>query len=148
MRSLPADAGQSPAAGHPAGAHDTPLLLVVEDNTVAREGLAVVLRQAGYTVVTVREGQAALDRLRTGLTPDLILLDMLMEGVDGWRFLEALQDWSQPLAVRILITTSTILTRDWAEQNGCLGFLRKPIEVEALFQEVERCLRQQPKRMS
>lgn len=71
---------------------------------------------------------------------DLILLDMLMEGVDGWRFLEVLQHWPQRLAVPIIVTTGTILTREWAEQNGCQGFLRKPIEEQALFEEVERCL--------
>jgi CheY-like chemotaxis protein len=116
------------------------VLLVVEDNAVAREGLAAVLRQGGYEVLTARDGQEALDRLRAGLVPDLILLDMLMDGVDGWRFLAALQHWPQRPSVPIIITTGTILTREWAEQNGCQGFLNKPIEVDALFEEVERCL--------
>lgn len=128
-----------PRVAPTAGQH-APLLLVVEDNAVAREGLAAVLRLAGYEVLTAHEGQEALDLLRGSLMPDLILLDMLMEGMDGWRFLEALQHWPQRQSVPIIVTTGTILTREWAEQNGCQGFVHKPIEEQALFEEVERCL--------
>ncbi len=124
----------------PTACQNAPRLLVVEDNAVAREGLAAVLRHAGYEVLTARDGQEALDRLRAGLVPDLILLDMLMEGMDGWRFLAALENWPQRASVPIIVTTGTILTREWAEQNGCQGFLHKPIEEQALFEEVERCL--------
>ena len=112
----------------------------MEDNEVTREGVAIVLRRAGYEVVLTANGEEALNHLRTGLWPALILLDMLMPVLDGWHFLERLP---QPRP-RILIMTGTILTREWAEDNGCCGFIRKPIEPKALLEEVRRCLEEPP----
>jgi CheY-like chemotaxis protein len=72
------------ASGHP-------ILLVVEDNDVSREGLAVVLRRAGYRVVPAANGAEPRRLLWGGPPVDHILLDMLMPVLDGWRFLEQLK---------------------------------------------------------
>jgi CheY-like chemotaxis protein len=117
-----------------------PMLLVVDDNNVSREGLAVILRQAGYRVVTAPNGEQALAVLRSGPRPNLILLDMLMPVLDGWRFLERLPREGPEPPTPVVITTGTILTPEWAEAHGCAGFLRKPIETQALLEEVRRCL--------
>jgi CheY-like chemotaxis protein len=115
-------------------------VLVVEDNAIAREGLAVVLRRAGYEVVTATNGQEAIDLLGAGPRPDLILLDMLMPVLDGWHFLGLLRGRGPAPPVPVVVTTGTILTREWAAANGCAGFLHKPIDAEALLEEVRRCL--------
>ena len=114
-------------------------LLVVEDNDVSREGLAVVLRRAGYHVVPAANGEEALRLLRAGPPPDLILLDMLMPVLDGWHVLERLQQESTRPPV-ILTTAAGVLSREWAEAHGCAGFLRKPVETGQLLDEVRRCL--------
>jgi CheY-like chemotaxis protein len=111
-------------------------ILVVEDNDLSREGLTVALRKEGYAVVPVRHGQEALDYLKAGPTPDLILLDMLLPVLDGWHFLQKVS----PPSVPIIIATGTILTREWATTHGCAGFLRKPIATEDLLAEVHDCL--------
>src|SRR5262249_17190482 len=115
-------------------------LLIVEDNAIAREGLAVVLRREGYNVVTVANGQEALDYLRKPPPPDLILLDMLLPVLDGWHFLERLKANKTVAAAPVIVTTGTILTREWATAHGCAGFVRKPIECETLMAEIHRCL--------
>jgi two-component system chemotaxis response regulator CheY len=112
-------------------------ILVVEDNDICREGLAIVLRHEGYEVIAVRDGQEALNVLRAGPAPELILLDMLMPVLDGWSFL---QEMAQYPPIPIIITTGTILTPEWAACHGCFGFLRKPIETDDLLAEVKRCL--------
>ena len=114
-------------------------LLVVEDNDLAREGLAVLLRRQGYHVVPAADGQQALALLHAGPPPDLILLDMLMPVLDGWHFLSRLKGLPAGSAP-VVVTTGTILTREWAAQNGCAGFLRKPIEEDELLDEVNRLL--------
>jgi two-component system chemotaxis response regulator CheY len=114
-------------------------VLVVEDEPVARDGLAAILRRHGYTVFAAEHGQRALDLLLAGAQPDLILLDMLMPVLDGWRFLQLLPQTPAP-APPVVITTGTILTREWARDNGCAGFVKKPIEADALLAEVGRCL--------
>src|SRR5437764_11672865 len=96
-------------------------VLVVEDNDVSREWLAILLRREGYQVVALRNGQEALVFLAANPAPDLILLDMLMPVLDGWHFLEQLRKSGQAPPAPIVITTSTILTRDWASAHGCAG---------------------------
>ena len=114
-------------------------IMVVEDDSIAREGLAVILKREGYEVITVEQGQQAIARLMAGLRPDVILLDMLMPVLDGWHFLNSLK--LVPIgSIPIVITTGTILTREWAAAHGCAGFLRKPIEPDDLLAEVRRVL--------
>ncbi len=113
-------------------------VLVVEDNEAAREGLAATLRRAGYGVETAAHGGEALERLRSGNPPDLILLDMLLPVLDGWHVLEELRRAGPHPPV--LVTSATFLSREWARDHGCAGFLRKPVEEEDLLAEVRRCL--------
>jgi two-component system chemotaxis response regulator CheY len=117
-------------------------ILVVEDNPLARQGVTAVLQGAGYQVVQAADGQEALDLLHAGPAPDLILLDMLLPVLDGWLFLERIQREGPHPRPPIVITTGTILTREWAKDKGCAGFVRKPVEPEALLTEVSRCLGQ------
>jgi CheY-like chemotaxis protein len=113
--------------------------MVVEDNDVAREGLAVILQRHGYRVVPARNGEEALRLLWGGPRPDLILLDMLMPVLDGWHFLERLGQ--EPARPPVLVTTAaTVISREWARAHGCAGLVRKPIETEELLEEVRRCL--------
>jgi CheY-like chemotaxis protein len=114
-------------------------ILVVEDNAIAREGLAAVLRGRGYTVATAENGQMALDQLAAGPAPAAILLDMFMPEMDGWHFLDWLKGTGHG-ATPVVITTGSDLTRSWAETHGCAGFLRKPFDVTELFAELVRVI--------
>jgi CheY-like chemotaxis protein len=105
---------------------------------VEREGLAVVLRQRGYTVLTARDGAEALKLLQTGPAPGLILLDM-MPGCDGWQFLDRRKPRPALAAVPVVLITG-LADADWAASLGAVGFLRKPCDVDALLAEVRRWL--------
>src|SRR5262245_29604486 len=114
-------------------------IMVVEDNAIAREGLAVILGRHGYNVIAFENGLDALNHVATGGKQDLILLDMVLPLLDGWHFLQRLK--ALPVgATPVVVTTGTILTREWATQNGCAGFLRKPIEEDELLDELNRHL--------
>ena len=115
-------------------------VLVIEDNSIQREGLAAVLRQQGFTVLTAENGSDALNRLSSGI-PDLILLDMLMPGWDGWWFLEQRKRLPALASVPVIITTAlSVAGGDWASSLGAARLLRKPFEVEPLLAEIRRCL--------
>jgi CheY-like chemotaxis protein len=118
--------------------YTAPTILAVEDNESAGEGLATVLRREGYNVALLTNGKQALDYLRHGNRPDLILLDMLLPVLDGWKFLDEIEHWSKPPNVPVIVMTGTILTPEWAAQRGCAGFLRKPIEADRLIEVVKR----------
>ena len=62
------------------------LVLVVEDDTDLRAALGDALEGEGIEVALARDGHDALERLRSGLRPAVILLDILMPGVDGIEF--------------------------------------------------------------
>src|SRR5689334_5807304 len=102
--------------------------------------MAAVLGRAGYEVATAPNGQEALALLREGPFPDLIVLDMLMPVLDGWRFLEKLHRQRPRLAVPVVLATGSNLTPEWAQDHACQGFLKKPIEADELLAEVRRCL--------
>jgi CheY-like chemotaxis protein len=116
-------------------------VLIVEDNPIEREGLGVILSREGFEVALVGDGLAALDYLRQHGPPKLILLDMFLPVLDGWRFLEQLFAMALPAMPRIIIATgSLIIGRDWALSHNCDGFLRKPIDYDEMLREVRRCL--------
>ncbi len=114
-------------------------LLVVEDDEAARAALATVLRRHGYEVVLAENGKDALEYLESHTPPDLILLDMFLPVLDGWRFLERLKG-HVAASVPVVVTTGGVLTPEWARDHGCAGFVRKPIDETELVGEVRRCL--------
>jgi CheY-like chemotaxis protein len=81
----PETAGSAPADGATAAA--TPVVLIVDDDADLRRALARILRQHGYVPTTAANGQEALDYLRRGERPALIVLDLAMPVLDGWAFL-------------------------------------------------------------
>jgi carbon storage regulator CsrA len=74
---------EQPRPRTPAGQRKTPRALLVEDDRIQRELLASCLRLAGVEVDTAGDGCDALDRLRSGSRPDVVLLDMAMPRCDG-----------------------------------------------------------------
>ncbi len=61
-------------------------ILLVEDDDATREATSALLHEQGYRVTAAADGQEALAQLRGGLRPNLIILDLLLPGMDGWAF--------------------------------------------------------------
>jgi len=118
------------------------LILVVEDNEVIREGLAVVLRRFGCRVALAGDGGEALALLRGGLRPHLILLDMLTPGLDGWGFLDQRRRDPALAGIPVVINTALgVASPEWAAALGAAGLLRKPLQTDLLLEEVRRTCR-------
>lgn len=66
-------------------------ILIVEDDADTRSALAQAMRDAGAEVVEARDGVDALERLRAGPVPSVVLLDLRLPGVAGQSFLDALR---------------------------------------------------------
>jgi CheY-like chemotaxis protein len=117
-------------------------ILVIEDNVIQREGIAFLLREAGYNVLTAKDGREGLSWLRSEPAPDLILLDMMMpRGLDGWHFLTARKESPAVAAIPVLITTGiTAASEEWVVALGGCGLLRKPFDADALLALVDKCL--------
>jgi two-component system OmpR family response regulator len=61
-------------------------ILVIDDDRDIRSALAELLEGEGYSVIGAADGLAAVETLRRGLRPDVIVLDVMMTGMDGWDF--------------------------------------------------------------
>ncbi len=64
---------------------------------------------------------------------------MFLPEMDGWHFLDWLKGTGLG-SVPVVVTTGTILTREWAEAHGCAGFLKKPFDEAELFAELDPIL--------
>jgi CheY-like chemotaxis protein len=115
-----------------------PQVLIVEDDLDIRDALGQILEEEGYAVATAANGQEALDRLRAGPPPRLILLDLMMPVMNGWQF-RAEQRQDPTLAgIPVVVISADTNIRDKAIQLGVNEFFRKPIEISGLLQTLER----------
>jgi CheY-like chemotaxis protein len=113
-----------------------PLVLVIDDDEIMREGTVAVLEAEGYEAIGARTGDAALALLRTGtVKPSLILLDFMMPGMTGWQF-RAEQMEDAALASIPVIFLSAFHNTLQALQCGPLraaATLEKPVEAHYLL---------------
>jgi CheY-like chemotaxis protein len=115
-------------------------VLIVEDQEAEREDLATTLSRAGHVVLVAPSAQAALDYLQCSPRPDLILLDMLMEGLDGWDFLQVRRHAPVLASIPVvLMTRSSTVTEQLAKALGAAAFLPKPLGNDLLLEAV-RCV--------
>lgn len=81
------------------------LILLVEDNDLLIQAYRMILEQAGYKVVLANNGKEALDKLES-ISPDVVLLDMLMPEMNGLQFMKKLKKDKRAGAYRIVILTN------------------------------------------
>ena len=108
-------------------------VLLIEDDPDVRTTLADILELEGFEVEWCEDGATALERLRTGDRPDVILLDLMMPQMDGWQF-RSLQE-AEPSFAHIPVVVLSAqggLTADQIQRLHAAAFLRKPIEVGQL----------------
>lgn len=112
---------------------------MVDDDPDILEALSEILESEGFAIRQARNGQEALEILET-VSPNLILLDLMMPVMDGWEFAEKMRrrvDWSQ-IPVIVLSADRNIGGR--ARELGALGYLAKPFELSALLSLVQSSL--------
>ena len=115
-------------------------ILIVEDDPSTRVFLAELLQSHGYSVMTATDGEQALTLARDR-SPSLILLDLQMPGMDGFAF-RAAQQRSPALANTPVIIISGLDDEvQVARRIGPLAEVRKPIDVDALLEQVALYLR-------
>jgi len=112
-------------------------VLVVDDDTDTREAMKSVLELHGYSVVTAADGSEALVRLRNGLKPCLILLDLMMPGMDGFQFVNEKRQDPCISAIPVVIYSGHHDAKSDAARLGAEGYFQKPVEVQSLLNLVE-----------
>ena len=113
-------------------------ILLVEDDYDVREALAETLRDEGYVVECVSDGQEALEYLRGGARPGLILLDLMMPRMSGseFRMVQKIDPDLKHLPVVLLSADGRM--EEKARTLETAGAVRKPIDLPELLAVIER----------
>lgn len=102
-----------------------PVALVVEDDPHAVRLISLQLAEAGFHSISAPTAEAALSRLEKMLLPDLITLDIMLPGMDGWELLSELKRRQNFRSIPVVII-SIVAERDKGLSLGAAGVLQKP----------------------
>ena len=115
-------------------------ILIADDASFMRGTLKYIVENAHHKVVgTAKEGKEAVE-MYTRLKPDLVLLDILMEGVDGIAALKAIRKHDPEAKVVMVTALGQEHKRQEARQLGASGYIRKPFKREEIADEINRIL--------
>jgi DNA-binding response OmpR family regulator len=115
-------------------------VLVVEDNPDLAYGLRNSLEIAGYDVAVAEDGVAGVERARA-VDPDLIVLDLMLPGMDGYRVLRTLRDEGRAVPVLILTARGEEADKVLGFRLGADDYVTKPFGVLELLARIEALLR-------
>jgi len=113
-------------------------LMVVEDNEALRMEIAELFRDDGYEVVEAADGATALEILRRGLPVDVVLLDLWMPTMDGWRF--RMEQRRDPALRDVPVVVLTADDSAQAQTIDADAVLPKPFEAHELCETVRNVL--------
>jgi CheY-like chemotaxis protein len=119
-------------------------VLVVDDSPEIQRYLRTLLEMDSYRVETASSGYEALQRLRLGFAPQLVLLDLQMPGMDGLETLRLLQEFRPKPKVIMCSGVDDPEKIRAATTLGAHAYLLKPIQHLYLSAAVERCLQERP----
>jgi excisionase family DNA binding protein len=122
----------------PGGREAGPLVLIVDDDDKLREFVRVNLEMEGYGVIEAANAEEGLERVQEQ-APDLILLDVMMPGVDGWEMLRRIQERHGVGSIPVIMFSGKVDEADVAAK-GAQGFIGKPFDPGQLIESTKQLL--------
>jgi len=110
-------------------------VLVVDDDRLIIDVAQHALKSKGYDVITAYDGLEALEALKK-TTPDLILLDVQMPGMDGYTFIMKKSADPAIAGIPVIVLTSMGKTEPLFKRHGVKAYLLKPINTQQLLEKV------------
>lgn len=116
-------------------------VLIIEDSPTETHALRRVLEKHGYTVETAVNGEQGIAKAVSG-SPDLILMDIVMPGVNGFQATRELRKLEQTANIPVIIITTKDQETDriWGLRQGATEYLVKPVGDKTLLQCVRSVL--------
>ncbi len=115
-------------------------ILIIEDGAVIREAMRMILEWEDYQVDCATNGLEALQHLHQSALPDLILLDLAMPVLDGYQFLQELEQEPALAAIPVIDVSASEETT----YPPAAGHLRKPFQPQELLEIIRNLGRGQP----
>ena len=116
-------------------------ILVIEDDPSVRTLLDKSLRARGYVVTLVKDGLDGLTKLES-LTPDLIIVDIMMPRLDGMTFVKAIKKKGDTKPIPVIFLTAKNDPRSMIDgiNVGAKFYVTKPFQIDELVQKIEKAL--------
>ena len=123
-------------------AERAPLILVVDDFADNREMYTQFLEFSGFRVAEAQNGHEALEKA-SALSPDLIVMDLSLPGLDGWEATRRLKANDRTRGIPVIALTGHALAghSKGAIEAGCDAFITKPCLPERLMEEIKSMLK-------
>jgi DNA-binding response OmpR family regulator len=118
-----------------------PLVVVADDDTITRSIINLKLKSRGYDVITASDGNDALRAIQAE-APDLVVLDAMMPGIDGFELLRQIKTTPEMSNTLVVMLTSRKLEQDivGALNAGASDYLVKPFIPEELAARISRLI--------
>ena len=112
-------------------------VLVVDDSPTERHVLVELLTRNGYQVITAESGEEGIEKAKSEL-PDLVLMDVVMPGLNGYQATRTLTRDETTKHIPIIVCTSKGQDNDkiWGLRQGALDYLVKPVNGEELLSKI------------
>ena len=113
-------------------------ILLVDDSKTELHYLSELLSKRGYAVRTAENGEDAMRRLGEE-KPDLILMDIVMPGVDGFRATRTLANDPATRAIPVIMVSSKNQETDkvWGMRQGARDYIVKPVDADELVAKIK-----------
>ncbi len=112
-------------------------IMVVDDSPTERAFMEGMLKKRGYEVLLVDSGEAAIERSKSE-QPDLILMDVVMPGLNGFQATRAITREEKTKHIPVIICTTKDQETDkiWGMRQGARGYVVKPVDREELLAKI------------
>jgi two-component system chemotaxis response regulator CheY len=111
-------------------------VLVIDDSAFSRRVLRQILEEAGHQVDEAKGGFEALERYSLK-RPEVVLLDIIMDGMSGLEVLAKLREFDREARVLLATADTQTATRLEAEAAGAVGIIQKPFDKEQVLKAIE-----------
>ena len=115
------------------------IIMIVDDSSFIVDGLVAILNRKGYKPLPAHSGDECLEILKTTL-PDLILLDIMMEPMDGWETLDRLKSNPATKGIPVLMFSAKKLSPSEAQEHSISidDYVTKPVNPTQLMESIQR----------
>ncbi|MBU6485327.1 MAG: response regulator [Betaproteobacteria bacterium] len=112
-------------------------ILIVDDSPTERHALQDMLTKAGYEVLATDNGEDAIAKARSS-KPDLILMDVVMPGLNGFQATRAISRDPQTRSIPVIMCTSKSQETDkiWGLRQGARDYVVKPVVRDELLAKI------------
>ncbi|MEK7571453.1 MAG: response regulator [Patescibacteria group bacterium] len=114
-------------------------IFIIDDEESIVEALTLLLEDVGYTVFSAKKGKDILQNVRE-TSPDIILLDLLLSGLDGREICLELKNQSETKEIPLIMVSAHPSAEKSAKEAGSDNFLAKPFETEELLALLDQYL--------